>query len=117
MRAACIVLGVRGGLACDPLPSDATDVLQILDQAILSLGPIRLGRPNAVVNPWVIHAAAAEFGAENALTRNALESVCNRESEPGEAAERAASRVLEGGDYVETPLGGVAGIIPMPEKG
>ena len=117
MRAACIVVGVRGGLACDPLPGDATDVVQVLEQAILSLGPVRLGRLNAVVHPWVIHAAAAEFGAENALTRNALEAVCNRELEPGEAAERAASRVLESGDYVETPLGRVAGIIPKPEKG
>lgn len=116
IRAACFVQSVLGGLACDRLPDDPPSVLRVVGEALARLGPPVRGRPAAVVSPWTIHAAAEQAGEEHALDRNALEQACNREHEPGEAAERAASRLREEGSYFPTPLGAVAGTVRKPPK-
>lgn len=116
IRAACLVSGVRGGVPSDALPDDPAAVRRVLEVALTRLGPVTFGRRADLVTPWTIHAAALAAGPNNALDRDALEAACSRESEPGEAAERAATRLREIGCLVDTPLGRVAGVVRKPKK-
>jgi hypothetical protein len=127
LRAACLLLGVRGGIPGDPLPTDHDALRQVVVTA-LALVPVSPCKPATKVNAWAAHVAAANAHTQGieGITRDTYKAVVGgTEAEPeglrgakvsDDAVERNASRLKAAATCIDTPLGKVAGTFRPVQK-
>lgn len=110
LRKACHDLKLGFGLPSEPLPREASRLMEVCQCALGSLPSALKGRPATKVNPYTLHAAGS---LDRARLKSVLDDQSGAPTISGEdqATERAVTRLQDAGILIQTELGQVAVIV------